>query len=137
MSNYLAIAAVTATLYDILSQNAQDAVAGARVTMDRPSDMENDRSGRPRINLYLYQVTHNAALRNADLPTRRSNGGFAHTPQAAMNLQYLLTFLATRPSLCLSDCWAKRSVLCILILYSPGKRSTERSGGWSTPVRNT
>jgi hypothetical protein len=92
MSNYLAIATVTATLYDILSQNAQAAVVGARVTMDRPSDMENDRSGRPRINLYLYQVVHNAALRNAELPTRRNNGGFAHTPQSAMNLQYLITF---------------------------------------------
>lgn len=92
MSNYLAIATVTAALYDILSQNAQDAVAGARVTMDRPSDMENDRSGRPRINLYLYQVAPNAAWRNADLPTRRNNGGIVHAPQTAMNLQYLLTF---------------------------------------------
>lgn len=92
MSNYLAIATVTASLYDILSQNAQEAVAGARVTMDRPSDMENDRSGRPRINLYLYQVRPNAAWRNADLPTRRGNGGIAHIPQTAINLQYLLTF---------------------------------------------
>jgi hypothetical protein len=96
MSNYLAIATVTAALYDILSQNAQEAVPGARVTLDRPSDMENDRSGRPRINLYLYQTVPNAAWRNADLPTRRSsgpgNGGVISTPQAALNLYYLLTF---------------------------------------------
>jgi hypothetical protein len=92
MSNYLAIATVTATLYDILTQSAQEVVPGARVTMDLPSDMANDRSGRPRINLYLYQITPNAAWRNADLPTRRSDGAIVHSPQAAVNLQYLLTF---------------------------------------------
>jgi hypothetical protein len=92
MSNYLAIATVTATLYDILTQSAQEVVPGARVTMDRPSDMANDWSGRSRINLYLYQITPNAAWRNADLPTRRSDGAIVHSPQAAVNLQYLLTF---------------------------------------------
>jgi Pvc16 N-terminal domain len=92
MSNYLAIATVTATLYDILTQSAQEVVPGARVTMDRPSDMANDRSGRPRINLYLYQIIPNTAWRNADLPTRRSDGAIVHSPQAAVNLQYLISF---------------------------------------------
>lgn len=44
------------------------------------------------INVFLYQVTPNAALRNHDLPTRRDNGALAQRPQFACDLHYLLTF---------------------------------------------
>ena len=44
------------------------------------------------VNVFLYQVTPNAAWRNADLPTRRANGDLIQRPQAALDLHYLLTF---------------------------------------------
>jgi Pvc16 N-terminal domain len=48
--------------------------------------------GTPLVNVYLYQVTPNAAYRNADLPTRRSNATLVSRPQTALDLHYLFTF---------------------------------------------
>jgi hypothetical protein len=42
--------------------------------------------------VYLYQVTPNAAYRNADLPTRRDDSTLVQRPQAALDLHYLFTF---------------------------------------------
>jgi hypothetical protein len=44
------------------------------------------------INIFLYQVTPNSALRNADLPTRAGDGSILQKPQVALDLHYLLTF---------------------------------------------
>ena len=44
------------------------------------------------MNVYLYQITPNAAYRNDDLPTRRSDGTLVKRPQAAFDLHYLFTF---------------------------------------------
>ncbi len=44
------------------------------------------------MNIYLYQVTPNPAWRNADLPTRDSNGALRQRPQTALDLHYLLSF---------------------------------------------
>jgi len=46
----------------------------------------------PRVNIYLSHVTPNAALRNADLSTRRSDGQLVQRPTAALDLHYLLSF---------------------------------------------
>jgi hypothetical protein len=91
MSNYLAIATVTAALVQILQPAAGAAVSGATVTNVRP---DSTGSGTPgaRVNIYLYQVTPNTAWRNADLPTRDSNGQLAQRPRVALDLHYLLTF---------------------------------------------
>jgi len=91
MSNYLAIATVTAALVQILQPAAGAAVSGATVTNVRP---DSTGSGTPgaRVNIYLYQVTPNAAWRNADLPTRDSNGQLVQRPRVALDLHYLLTF---------------------------------------------
>jgi len=40
----------------------------------------------------MYQVTPNAALRNADLPTRRGDGSLIRLPAAAIDLHYLISF---------------------------------------------
>jgi hypothetical protein len=86
MSNHLAIAATTSTFSQLL-QKAASVVDEAKVTVGRPKD------GTPTgINLFLYQVSPNAALRNADLPTRRPEGTLVNRPQAALDLHYLLTF---------------------------------------------
>jgi hypothetical protein len=91
MSNFLAIATVTATLGQVLQPPVSAGVPGATVTTLRP-----DGAGagpRPAgVNIYLYQVTSNAAYRNADLPTRTSDGDVVQRPQAALDLHYLFTF---------------------------------------------
>src|SRR6185312_15014126 len=89
MSNYLAIATVTAALQQVLLPPVQQAVGGANVGFNRP-DPAN--STTPLVNIFLYQITPNAAYRNADLPTRRSDGSLAQRPQAAYDLHYLFTF---------------------------------------------
>lgn len=89
MSNYLAIATVTAALQQVLLPPVKAAVGGANVGFNRP-DPAN--STAPLVNIFLYQITPNAAYRNADLPTRRSDSSLAQRPQAAFDLHYLLTF---------------------------------------------
>lgn len=93
MSNYLALATVTAALREHLTPAVQAAVPGARVTLARPHKAPADNAEEMAIaNLYLYQVTPNAALRNIDLPTRSSDGTRQQRPSTGINLHYLMTF---------------------------------------------
>jgi len=91
MSNFLAIATVTAALREILQPVVGQAVSGAQVFFNRP-DGSSGNPPSPAVNVYLYQVTPNAAYRSADLPTLRSDGTLAQRPQAALDLHYLFTF---------------------------------------------
>jgi hypothetical protein len=91
MSNFLAIATVTAALSRQLQNVVGTDVPGATVTNFRPDGTGNG-TPAPRVNLYLYQVTPNAALRGNDLPTRRSDGTLVQRPQVAFDLHYLLSF---------------------------------------------
>jgi hypothetical protein len=92
MSNFLAIATVTAALKRLLQGAASGAVSGAQVRTGRPEAPLNGGAVAPGIDLYLYQVTPNAALRNEDLPTRRGDGTLVQRPKVALDLHYLLTF---------------------------------------------
>lgn len=89
MSNFLAIATVTAALQEVLQPAVSQAVGSAKVGFSRP-DSSNQQT--PLVNVYLYQVTPNAAYRNSDLPTRRTDGTLAQRPQTAFDLHYLFTF---------------------------------------------
>lgn len=91
MSNFLAVATVTATLKYILNGVVGADVSGATATADRPDQVAKN-SAFIGVNIYLYQVTPNAALRNADLPTRRADGSLAQKAQAALDLYYLFSF---------------------------------------------
>jgi hypothetical protein len=91
MSNFLAIATVTAALRQTLGPAIAVAVPGATVTTMRP-DAPHDGTTQARVNLYLYQVTPNSAYRNADLPTRRTDGQVVQRAQVALDLHYLFTF---------------------------------------------
>ncbi|MBV8138824.1 MAG: DUF4255 domain-containing protein [Deltaproteobacteria bacterium] len=91
MSNSLAIATVTAALREVLQPAVANAVAGAVVGFNRP-DSSAGTPLAPAVNVYLYQVTPNAAYRNGDLPTRRADGTVVKRPQAAFDLHYLFTF---------------------------------------------
>lgn len=90
MSNYLAIATVSATLSRLL-QNNVGVVSGAKVTTVRPDSVEGN-IPEPRVNLYAYQVTPNVAMRNNDLQTRRADGSIMQRPQVALDIHYLLSF---------------------------------------------
>lgn len=101
MSNYLAIATVTAALRQLLLPAVQTAVAGADVTLARPhaGGLESTNSESPNVNLYLYQVSSNAAFRNVDLPTRGSEGRLVQRPGTGFDLHYLLTFYGSQMKL--------------------------------------
>jgi hypothetical protein len=91
MSNFLAVATVTATLRRLLQAAVSQDVSGATVTTSRPEDSG---AGLPLtgVNLFLYQITPNPDLRNLDLPTRRGDGSVVELPQAAVDLHYMLSF---------------------------------------------
>lgn len=97
MSNFLAIATVTATLSQLLSEALVLDVDDATVTTIRPDS--NGSMPTTGVNIFLYQVTPNAAWQNADLPTRRANGELIQRPQAALDLHYLLTFYGVESDL--------------------------------------
>ena len=93
MSNYLAIATATAALSQVLREAIRAEIEGADVTIARPhASTDSTNPETPTVNLYLYQVTPDAAQRNTDLPTRTSTGRLRQRPQVALNLHYLLTF---------------------------------------------
>jgi hypothetical protein len=92
MSNYLAVATVTAALKRILQAAASQAVVGAVVRTGRPEAPSNGGVVAAGIDLYLFQVTPNAALANDDLPTRRTDASLVQRPRVAIDLHYLLTF---------------------------------------------
>ncbi|KYG02221.1 hypothetical protein BE20_51370 [Sorangium cellulosum] len=100
MSNGIAIAVATEGLKALLSDAFLEAgdvsVAGAVVTSVRPHTLD---AGARGVNAFLYQVTPNVALRNADLPTRRASGELIRRPQLALDLHYLLTFTGDETSL--------------------------------------
>lgn len=90
MSNYLAIATVTAALQQRLIQAIANAgVANASVTTERPDKREKDTD--PGVNVFLYQTAPNPSFRNADLPAFRGNGEMVQRPRAALDLHYLIT----------------------------------------------
>jgi hypothetical protein len=100
VSNGIAIAVATEGLKALLSDAFTEAgaisVSGAGVTSVRPHTLAAEARG---VNVFLYQVTANAALRNADLPTRRAGGELIQRPQLALDLHYLLTFTGDETSL--------------------------------------
>ena len=90
MSNFLAIATVTATLRQLLDDAVSKDVSGASATAVRPNAPGNQLPS-PGVNVYLYQVTPNAAWRNSDVPTRSADGGLVQRPRVAIDLHYLLS----------------------------------------------
>jgi Pvc16 N-terminal domain len=98
VSNALAIAGVSAVLKDLLDSGLIDHqvtdALGAGVTVSSLAPdlvpIEGDHAV-PRLNLFLYQVTPNAAWRNVELPARDRNGRRVTNPPLALDLHYLLT----------------------------------------------
>lgn len=98
MSNTLAIAAVTATLKDILAAVAHplpgdpdpDSDLADAMCTSRPPDKARTSEDVNQLNLFLFQTMPNAALRNAVIPQQVRGGEQGFSP-LAINLHYLLT----------------------------------------------
>jgi hypothetical protein len=90
VSNFLALATVTATLRDLLLTAMHDVVPGdLQVKTGRPESSATPFVG---ANLYLYEISPNVGLRNSDQPMRRSDGSLLQRPRVALDLSYLITF---------------------------------------------
>jgi hypothetical protein len=98
MSNFLAVATVTAALRQLLDDAVSRDVSGATATAVRPNAPAGELPD-PGVNLFLYQVTPNASWRNADLPTRSGEGGLVQRPRAAIDVHYLLSFYGAESTL--------------------------------------
>ncbi|HLQ10414.1 MAG TPA: DUF4255 domain-containing protein [Ktedonobacteraceae bacterium] len=101
MSNALAIAAVTKTLYNLLHNEfainpSQDPLTGVNVTM-QPPDAANSETSPFQVNLFLYHVMPNAAWRNMPLPNHVLPGETGQPP-LALNLYYMITTYARENS---------------------------------------
>lgn len=88
MSNALAIAAVTATLRNLLQNAIQPLSPGAQVTV-RPLDRARENITVDSVNLFLYNTGPDAAWRNALLPG--VHPGELAQPPLALTLWYLVT----------------------------------------------
>ncbi|MFM7603455.1 MAG: DUF4255 domain-containing protein [Pseudanabaena sp.] len=89
MSNYLAIATVTATLQRVLQAVIQQDIEGARATTLPPGGIS---TGAPEVgvNIFLYQVTSNPALANYDSTPNRAKGNPLNR-QVAIDLFYMMS----------------------------------------------
>jgi hypothetical protein len=88
MSNSLAIAAVTATLQNLLFGHANDDLAGTAVST-RPLDKARNGATGNQLNLFLYRTSLDAAWRNQDMPGVRP--GESSAPPLPLVLHYLVT----------------------------------------------
>jgi len=106
MSNAFAIPGVTAVLQYFLSHvynRPNSVLSNVKVTAVAPDILQaqlgvssDEQMG---VNLFLHQVTANAAWRNMDLPSLGSDGGVALTNhRLALDLHYLLTAYAHKDS---------------------------------------
>jgi hypothetical protein len=90
MSNFKAIAAVTATLRNLIEPGLREVVPGTVVTFRPPDKARNGSASINQVNLFLYHTQPNAALRNMDMLGLKP--GETGQPPLALNLYYLLTF---------------------------------------------
>jgi hypothetical protein len=91
MSNFHAIATVTAALHDLLYDSLKaPPLAGIIVTAKPPDKLEAE-ARKMRLNLFLYHSSPNPGYQTFDLPTRDAMGRLEKTPVLALNLYYLLT----------------------------------------------
>jgi hypothetical protein len=107
LSNFLAVATTTAALRQLLDTAVKADVAGATATSVRPDAGNGAQLPDRGVNVFLYQVTPNAAYRNEDLPTRDRSGQAVQKPTVALDLHYLLSFYGSdqdlEPQRCLGS----------------------------------
>lgn len=101
MSSALALSAVTAVLQQSLTFLYNSSVLGTITVSAIAPDVVESKYGissasSPLVNLFLHQVTPNAAWRNIDFPSLASDGATRlKNPPLALDLHYLLTAYAS------------------------------------------
>lgn len=104
MSNALAIAGVSAVLEFYLNNlySNLSAMFGGTVTVSAQapdlvqSQFSNLTATENQVNLFMHQVTYNAAYRNLSLPSLAADGAtLRQSPPLALDLHYLLTCYGT------------------------------------------
>jgi hypothetical protein len=95
MSNFLALATATETIRFVLNHYVGVDVNGATASAVSPSGVNNTGTGNglptTGVNVFLYQIMPNAAGRNLDLPTRRSDGSLVQRPRAAVDAHFIFS----------------------------------------------
>ncbi len=90
MSNTLAIATVTAVLESRITALLNDhGLAGFEVFLEHPKGDDPD----PGVYIRSFRIAANPALRNMDLPSRRSDGTVSTRPQLAVDVDFLVSFV--------------------------------------------
>ncbi len=84
MSNHRAIAAVTATLRNLLTKS----MVGVQIVARSPDKVSV--GGAAQLNIFLYLVSQNGSMRNMPIPQQVKPGETGYPP-LALNLYYLIT----------------------------------------------
>ena len=94
MSNFLAIGGVSASLQTLLRDRMELPPNVTRnnlqVTVSIPRAEDDQPSEAPRLNLFLYRVTENGALKNQMIPGQGHPSEYGHPPLSLI-LHYLIT----------------------------------------------
>jgi Pvc16 N-terminal domain/IPT/TIG domain len=97
MSDYLAVGGVTAVLKWLLTNDLTGGgpstvlTSTTAVTAVSPDLIEVTKNEEPQLNLFMYYVSLNPALRNLDLPSHDAAGTRTGNPPLALNLHYLVS----------------------------------------------
>lgn len=98
MSSFLAIGGVSSTLRSLLFDRMQLPTGvtrnDLRVTVSTPQEEDEDEADGPRINMFLYRTTENAALKNQMIPGEGHPSEYGHPPLSLV-LHYMLTAYGT------------------------------------------
>jgi hypothetical protein len=97
MSDYLAVGGVSAVLRSLLTTaltaGGPSTILGSTpgITAISPDLIATSKNEQPQLNLFMYYVNLNPALRNLDLPSADAVGGRLSNPPLALNLHYLVS----------------------------------------------
>jgi len=97
MSDYLAVGGVSAVLCSLLStalnSGGPTTILGPTpgITATSPDLISTGAHEQPQLNLFMYYVSINPALRNLGLPSSNAQGGRVSNPPLALDLHYLVT----------------------------------------------
>jgi hypothetical protein len=93
MSTYKALAAVSVTLKNLLLDRMEDLPATPVTVTLAPPDVTISGVSGPRLNLYLFQITENASLKNQEISGQGNPGAYGRPP-LSLDLHYLMTAYA-------------------------------------------
>ncbi len=97
MSDYLAVGGVSAVLCSLLStalgSGGPTTILGPTpgITATSPDLIPTGANEQPRLNLFMYYIGLNPALRNLGLPSSNAQGTRLSNPELALDLHYLVT----------------------------------------------